>query len=71
MQGVIIAEKVQCLFTCIYLKGPHAELDTEAQADVEVVGQKIEEHVVGSKQRDEEEGGLSQASVAQKRGRRG
>lgn len=49
-----------------YLEGSHAELDTEAQIDVEVVGQKIEEHVVGAKQRDEEKGGLSQAPVEQK-----
>lgn len=49
-----------------YLKGSHAELDTQAQINVEVVGQKIEEHVVSAKQRDEEEGGLSQASVGQK-----
>lgn len=50
----------------MYLEGSHAELDTEAQVNVEVVGQKIEEHVVSTKQRDEEEGGLSQASVAKK-----
>lgn len=50
----------------VYLKGSHAELNTEAQINVEVVGQKIEEHVVSAKQRDEEEGGLSQASVGQK-----
>lgn len=49
-----------------YLEGSHAELNTEAQINVEVVGQKIEEHVVGAKQRDEEEGGLSQTSVGQK-----
>ena len=51
---------------CAYLEGSHAELDTETQVNTEVVGQKIEEHVVSTKQRDEEEGGLSQASVAQK-----
>lgn len=51
-----------------YLEGSHAELDTESQINVEVVGQKIEEHVVGAKQRDEEEGGLSQAPVGQKEG---
>lgn len=49
-----------------YLKGSHAELDTEAQINVEVVRQEIEEHVVSAKQRDEEEGGLSQASDGQK-----
>lgn len=49
-----------------YLEGSHAELNTEAQINVEVVGQKIEEHVVGAKQRDEEKGGLSQAPVGQK-----
>lgn len=51
---------------CLYLEGSNAELDTEAQANIEVVGQKIEDHVVSAKQRDEEEGGLRQASVAQK-----
>lgn len=51
----------------MYLEGSHAELDTEAKANTEVVGQKIEEHVVSTKQRDEEEGGLGQASVAQKK----
>lgn len=50
----------------MYLEGPHTELDTKAQVNIEVVGQKIEEHVVSSKQRDEEEGGFSQAPVAQK-----
>lgn len=50
----------------MYLEGSHAELDEEPQVHVEVVGQKIEEHVVSAEQRDEEEGGLSQASVAQK-----
>lgn len=50
----------------VYLEGSHAELNTEAQVNTEVVGQKIEEHVVSAEQRDEEEGGLSQASVAQK-----
>lgn len=45
------------------LEGSHAELDTEAQVNIEVVRQKIEDHVVSTKQRDEEEGGLSQASV--------
>lgn len=53
-----------------YLEGSHAKLNTEAQINVVVVGQKIEEHVVGAKQRDEEEGGLSQTSVGQKRKRR-
>lgn len=55
------------VYTCVYLEGSHAELDTQAQVNVEVVGQKIEEHVVCAKQRDEEEAGLSQASVAQKK----
>lgn len=55
-----------CMCVHVYLKGSHAELDTEAQINVEVVGQKIEEHVVSAKQRDEEESGLSQASVGQK-----
>lgn len=50
----------------VYLEGSHAELDTEAQVNTEVVGQKIEEHVVSTEQRDEEKSGLSQASVAQK-----
>lgn len=50
----------------VYLEGSHTELDTEAQVNTEVVGQKIEEHVVSTKQRDEEKRGLSQASVAQK-----
>lgn len=50
----------------VYLEGSHAELDTEAQINAEVVGQEIEEHVVGAEQRDEEEGGLSQAPVGQK-----
>lgn len=49
-----------------YLEGSNAELDAEAQVNAEVVGQKIEEHVVSAKQRDEEEGGLSQPSVAQR-----
>lgn len=49
-----------------YLEGSHAELNAEAQINVEVVGQKIEEHVVGAKQRDEEEGGLSQTPGGQK-----
>lgn len=57
-----------CVCVCAYLEGSHAELDTEAQVNAEVVGQKIEEHVVGAKQGDEEEGGLSQASVAHKEG---
>ena len=57
-----------CVCVCAYLEGSHAELDTEAQVNTEVVGQKIEEHVVGAKQGDEEEGGLSQASVAQEEG---
>lgn len=57
---------VSTLEKCLYLEGSHAELDAEAQVNVEVVGQKIEEHVVVSKQRDDEEGGLGQASVAQK-----
>ena len=57
-----------CMCVCAYLEGSHAELDTEAQVNAEVVGQKIEEHVVGAKQGDEEEGGLSQASVAHKEG---
>lgn len=50
----------------VYLEGSHTELDTEAQVNTEVVGQKIEEHVVSTKQRDEEKRGFSQASVAQK-----
>lgn len=50
----------------MHLKGSHAELNTEAQVNVDVVGQEAEEHVVGSKQRDEEEGGLGQAPAAQK-----
>lgn len=49
-----------------YLEGSHTELDAETQVNTEVVGQKIEEHVVSTKQRDEEERGLSQASVTQK-----
>lgn len=57
-----------CEWVHAYLEGSHAELNTEAQINVEVVGQKIEEHVVGAKQRDEEEGGLSQAPVGQKEG---
>lgn len=48
----------------MYLEGSHAELDAEAQVNAEVVRQKIEEHVVSAKQRDEEEGGFGQASVA-------
>lgn len=55
-----------CMCVRVYLEGSHAELDTEAQINVEVVRQKIEEHVMSAKQRDEEEGGLSQASVGQK-----
>lgn len=55
-----------CVCVCLYLEGSHAELNTEAQVNTEVVGQKIEEHVVSTKQRDEEEGGLSKASAAQK-----
>lgn len=55
-----------CMCVRVYLKGSHAELNTQAQINVEVVGHKIEEHVVSAKQRDEEEGGLSQASVGQK-----
>ena len=55
-----------CVCVCMYLEGSHAQLNTEAQVNTEVVGQKIEEHVVSTKQRDEEEGGLSQPSVAQK-----
>lgn len=50
---------------CTYLKWSNAELDTEAQINTEVVRQKIEEHVVSAKQRDEEECGLSQASNIQ------
>lgn len=50
--------------SCVYLEGSHAELDAEAQVNAEVVRQKIEEHVVSAKQRDEEEGGFGQASVA-------
>lgn len=54
------------MYACVHLEGSHAELDTEAQLNTEVVRQEIEEDVVSSKQRDEEEGGLSQASVTQK-----
>jgi len=61
---VQIAKRMCCLG--LYLEGPHAELDTEAKVHVEVVRQKIKEHVVGSKQRDEEEGRLGQASVEQR-----
>lgn len=50
----------------MYLEGSHAEFDTEAQVNIEVVRQEIEEHVVSTKQRDEEKGRLSQASIAQK-----
>ncbi len=50
----------------VYLEGSYAEFNTQAQVNIEVVGQKIEEHVVSTKQRDEEEGGLSQASDVQK-----
>lgn len=49
---------------CAYLKGSDAELDAEAQADIDVVGQEIQEHVMSAEQGDEEEGGLSQASSA-------
>lgn len=55
-----------CAHVCLYLERSHAELNTEAQVNTEEVGQKIEEHVVSTKQRDEEEGGLSKASAAQK-----
>lgn len=48
----------------LYLEGSHAELNIEAQVNAEVVRQKIEEHVVSTKQGDEEEGGFGQASVA-------
>lgn len=37
----------------LYLEGPYAELNAEAQVNVEIVGKEIEEHVVGSEQRDE------------------
>ena len=57
---------VYSLYMCVYLKGSHAELDTEAQVNIEVVWQKIEDHVVSPEQRDEEEGGLGEAPVAQK-----
>lgn len=50
---------------CVYLKGSDAELDAETQANVDVVGQEIEEHVMGAKQGDEEEGRLRQASSSQ------
>lgn len=50
---------------CVYLKRSNAELDAEAQVNIDVVGQKIEEHVMSAEQWDEEESGLSQASNAQ------
>lgn len=50
---------------CVYLKGSDAELDAETQANIDVVGKEIEEHVMSAEQGDEEEGGLSQASSAQ------
>lgn len=52
--------------TGVYLEGSQAELDTEAQVDTEVVRQETEEHVVRTKQGDEEQRGLSQTPVAQK-----
>ena len=55
-----------CVCVCVYLERTHAELDAEPQVHVEVVGQKIEKHVVSAEQRDEQEGGLRQASVTQK-----
>lgn len=60
-------QNTECLYTaCAYLKGSQAELNTEAEVNIEVIRQKIEKHVVCSKQRDEEQGGLSEASVTEK-----
>lgn len=59
-----------CRTVQLYLEGSQAELETEPQVNAEVVRQKIEEHVVSAKQRDEEEGGLSQASVSHKQGKK-
>lgn len=65
MYDITLSE--QCLCSPhVYLEGSHAELNTEAQVNTEVVRQKIEEHVVSTKQRDEEERGLCQAPVGQK-----
>lgn len=55
----------RCTCVCVYLKGSDAELDAETQANVDVIGQEIEEHVMSAEQGDEEEGGLGQAPSAQ------
>lgn len=50
-----------CTSTTVYLKGAHTELNTQTQVHVEVVWQEVEDHVVGSKEWDKKQGGLSQA----------
>lgn len=54
-----------------YLEGSQAELDAQPQAHVEVVRQEVEDHVMRSKKRDEQQGGLSQSPAMEgvRRGR--
>ena len=56
-----------CLPESRYLKGADAELDAETQVNVKVIRQEVEHHVVGPEQRDEEEGGFSEAPEGRRR----
>lgn len=47
----------------LYLEGAEAQLYAETQAQVGIIRQEVEHHVMSPKQRDEEKSGLGQASV--------